>query len=59
MANSIIGTAPYQIPTNGNLGSIAFQSADGITVIASNITTANVRTANTTVKAVSYLALGV
>lgn len=127
MANSVIGTASYQVPTNGDLGSMAFQSADAIAVnamalgtssiaangysklpngltlqwgsvqsntsvgditfpttfttlyslqitvniaatydvtflpavIASNTTTANVRTANTTAKAVNYLALGV
>ena len=37
MAFRLVGTEPYQVPTNADLGSMAFQDAGGIAVGTANI----------------------
>ena len=35
----LVGTEPYQVPTNADLGSMAFQDASGVTMAQANIAT--------------------
>lgn len=35
----LIGTEPYQVPTNADLGSMAFQDSNGVTIGTANIST--------------------
>jgi hypothetical protein len=39
MSQSIIGTAPNQVPTNGDLGSMAFQDAVSVVVETASVAT--------------------
>lgn len=35
----LIGTEPYQVPTNADLGSMAFQDSNGVTIGTANVST--------------------
>lgn len=37
MPYRLIGTEPYQVPTNADLGSMAFQDASGVTMAQANV----------------------
>ncbi len=38
MPYRLVGTEPYQVPTNADLGSMAFQDASGVTMAQANVT---------------------